>query len=172
VQCAVGVALDPRVGQERVDVAESASIVVELVLGEVNRAALARNFDYDRVTSRPAEADRGTPGNLEVTRQRSVFVTHVEIRLVTVVPPRPQLDHPTGQGHGDLLVALADGRCLELSYPLLEIRAAVAPKICRFRWVSSQGKRAKGQPERSCDGDAAGRFCQSPKHPYSRPDAN
>ena len=80
---------------------------------------------------------------------------------MAVIPPRPELDHPTGQGHRDLLVALADGRCLELSYPLLEIRAAVATEIRGFRWMGSQGKHARVQPERSCDGE--GMFLSVPQ---------
>src|SRR5262249_43912904 len=159
----------PHIGQERVDLAHSTSIVVELVLGETDRAAGARRFDHDRVTARPTWSDQDAPGELEVARQGGVLVTHVEVRLAAVVPPRPELDHPTGQGHGHLLVALADRRCLELRHPLFEIRAAVVPKICRLRWVGAQGK--WGQPERSCDGDATGCFCQSPEHPYSPPDA-
>ena len=127
-------------------------------------AAIARNFDGDRVTSRPAGADLSATGNLEVARQGGVLITRVEVRLVAVVPPRSQLDHPTGQGHGDLLVALADGRRLELSYPLFEIRAAVATKIRGLGRAGAHGETAKRHPKRGCDGDAAGCFCQSPKH--------
>ena len=128
----------------------SASIVVELVLGEANRAALARSFDRDRVTRRTSrELIVRTAGQLEVARQGGVLVTHVEVRLVAVIPPRPELDHPTGQGHRDLLVALADGRCLELRYPLLEIRAAVTTEIRGLgrTWRSWRNRQASSRAQ-------------------------
>src|SRR4029079_13465342 len=139
---------------------EQAGIVVELVLDEANRAARTRGFDCDRVAAGPAGSDHCATRNLEVARQGGVLVTHVEVRLVAVVPPGSELDHPTGQGHRDLLVALADGGRFELRYPLLKIRAAVTTEIRALGGRGAHGETAKRHPKRGCDGDATGCFCQ------------
>src|SRR5262249_16421896 len=110
-------------------------IVVELILDEARRCAIARSLEPQRVTGRPTGRDRRAARNLNVARQGSVLVAHVEVLLVTVVPPSSQLDDPTGNRHGHLLIALADGRGFEFGHPLLEIRAAVAPQIRSFGWM-------------------------------------
>ena len=135
-----------------------------MVLDEANRAARTRGFDRDRVAAGPAGSDYCASRHLEVARQGGVLVTHVEVCLVAVVPPGPELDHPTGQGHRDLLVALADGRRFELRDPLFEIRAAVTTEIRGLGRRGAHGETAKRHTKRGCDGDAAGCFCQSPKH--------
>jgi len=49
--------------------------------------------------------------------------------------------------------------------PYTPVFRNIATEIRGFRWMGSR-KHPRSQPERSFDGDAAGCFCQSPKHPF------
>src|SRR4029079_8524841 len=124
----------------------------------------APDVDRQIVTGRPPGSDRRAAGDGEAGAKVIALVADIGAADMPVIPPVEALDHPTGEGHGDLLVALADGRRLKLRHPLLKIRAAIAAKISGSRRRRLECEPANHQAECGCDGDAAGCFCQSPKH--------
>src|SRR5689334_16767009 len=106
--------------------------------GKTKRGAAGgelRAPDVDRqiVTGRPAGSDRRRTRDGKAGAKVVALVADIGAADLAVVPPVEALDNPTRQGHGDLLVALADCRRLELRHPLLEIRAAIAAKISGSR---------------------------------------
>src|SRR5262245_10561235 len=135
--------------------------VVELV-GEAEISALSEDGDVE--ASGPSGRDLGASGNGEASSNVIGLISDGKRVLVPIIPPVHGLDDPTGERHRHLLVALADGRRFELGHPLLKIRAAIAAEVSRLRGGRLECEPAKRQAKCGCDGDAAGCFCQSPKH--------